>query len=67
MSISIDLHVKCPFYKKQNKKKFTIFPREISTWYLGSKKLYPTKILSQGVVKKHFKCAQFTRVHFEGK
>ena len=25
MSISIDLHIKCPFYKKWNKKKTTIF------------------------------------------
>ena len=40
MPISIDLHVKCPFYKKWNKKKSTIFLQ-----------LYPTKYLSQGAIK----------------
>ena len=38
MSLSIDLHVKYPFYKKWNKKKTPIFfSREIFTLYLGSR------------------------------
>ena len=38
MPLSIDLHVKYPFYKKWNKKKTPIFfSREIFTLYLGSK------------------------------
>ena len=37
-SISTDLHVKCFFYKKWNKKDSNfLFSLEISTWYLGSK------------------------------
>ena len=52
MPISIDLHVKCPFYKKWTKKKMPIF--FFFSWnftlYLGSKYLYSTKFLSQGAV-----------------
>ena len=37
MPLSIDLHVKCPFYKKWNKKKTPIFfRRKIFTLYLGT-------------------------------
>ena len=53
MPLSIDLHVKCPYYKKWNKKKTPIFfPRKFFTLYLDGKQLYSTKFLSQGAVKK---------------
>ena len=52
MPLSIDLHVKCHFDKKWNKKKMPIFfSHEIFTLYLGSKYLYSIKFLSQGAVK----------------
>ena len=65
MLIAIDLHVKCPFYKKWNNKETPFFllyfhtvlgsksqiQFEIFTLYLGSKQLYSTKFLSHGAVK----------------
>ena len=50
MPLSIDLLVKCPFYKKQNEKKTPIFlkSRKIFTLYLGSKYLYSAKIFKSG-------------------
>ena len=66
MPLPIDLHVKCPFYKKWNKKKTPIISRKIITLYLGSKYLYSTQFLSQGAVKKkNIKCPQFTKVMSE--
>ena len=63
MPISINLHVKMPFYKKWNKKEtppfffswnfHTVFGEQIAIFY---------QILSQGAVKKKKKCPQFTKV-----
>ena len=64
MPLSIDLHVKCPFYKKWNKKKMpifffsqnfhTVFREQIAIFY---------QIFKSGSSKKNFKCPQFTKVH----
>ena len=56
---NVNLHrltCKCPFYKKWNKKKSTIFFFLIITWYLGGTDGYIiVNILSQGAVS-FFKC-----------
>ena len=55
MPISIDLHVKCPFYKKWNKKKTPIFflvKFSHCIWGANSYIYILPKILSQGAVKK---------------
>ena len=66
MPLSIDLHVKCPFYKKWNKKKtpiffffffswnfHTVFREQIAIFY---------QIFKSGSSKNFFKCPQFTKV-----
>ena len=62
MPLSIDLHVKCPFYKKWNKKKtpiflswnfYTVFREQIAIFY---------QIFKSGSSKIFFKCPQFTKV-----
>ena len=50
MSISIDLHVKCPFYKKWNKKKSTIFFSHYHMVFGGTNGYIIVNILSQGAV-----------------
>ena len=62
MPLSIDLHVKCPFYKKWNKKKtpiffswnfYTVFREQIAIFY---------QIFKSGSSKIFFKCPQYTKV-----
>ena len=62
MSICIDLHVKCPFYKKINKKKPTIFFSHYHMVFGGTNGNIIVNILSQGAVI-FFKCPQFIRVN----
>ena len=50
MSISIDLHVKCPFYKKWNKKKPTIFFSHYHMVFGETNGYIIVNILSQGAV-----------------
>ena len=58
MPLSIDLHLKCPFYKKWNKKKtplffHTVFREQIAIFY---------QIFESGSSRNFFKCPQFTKV-----
>ena len=62
MPLSIDLYIKCPFYKKWNEKEmpiffsceiFTVFREQIAIFY---------QIFKSGSSKKMFKCPQFTKV-----
>ena len=62
MPLSIDLNVKCPFYKKWNKKKtpffflvkfYTVFREQIAIFY---------QIFKSGSSKNFFKCPQFIKV-----
>ena len=62
-SISIDLHVKCQFYKKWNKKKSTIFFSHYHMVSGGTNGYIIANILSQGAVIFLFKCPQFTGVN----
>ena len=65
MPLSINLHVKCPFYKKWNKKKtpiffswnfHTVFREQIVIFY---------QIFKSGSSKFFFKCPQFTKVSWK--
>ena len=52
MTISIDLHVKCPFYKKWNKKKLPIFLLWNFHTVFGEQKAIFYQLLSQGALRQ---------------
>ena len=63
MPVSIDLHVKCPFYKKRNKKKSTFFfSPENFHMVLGEQIAISCQIFKSGSNKKKSKCPEFTKV-----
>ena len=62
MPLSIDLHVKCPFNKKWNKKKMPIFfSLNFHTVFREQIAVFD-QIFKSGSSKKIFKCPQFTKV-----